>query len=77
MKRLSRPAVLLAIAAAASGIGWIFWPLWAIASWLMQASCTPLEQGQTGMAVFGRHFSRQVQLGSLLLIALMLGRAFA
>ena len=69
--------ILLAIAAAASGSGWIFWPLWAIASWLMQASCTPLEQEESGMALFGRHFSRQVQLGSLLLIALMLGRAFA
>ena len=57
--------MLLAVAAAASGSGWIFWPLWGIASWLMQASCTPLEREESSMAVFGRHFSRQVQLGSL------------
>ena len=69
--------MLLAIAAAASGSGWIFWPLWGIACWLMQASCTPLEREESSMALFGRHFSRQVQLGSLLLVALMLGRAFA
>ena len=40
----------------------------------MQLSCSPLEGEQPSMALFGQHFSRQVQLGSLLLLGFVLGR---
>jgi 4-hydroxybenzoate polyprenyltransferase len=53
---------------------WSVWPFWLAASVLMQLSCTPLEREEASMATFGRHFMRQVQLGSLLLLGFVLGR---
>ena len=67
-------SALMAVAALAAGIGWLFWPFWLAATLLMQVSCTPLDRDEASMAVFGRHFGRQVQLGSLLLIGLIVGR---
>jgi len=68
-------AVALATAAASAGVGLLFWPFWLIATVLMQCSCQPLNSAATDMARFGLHFRRQVQLGSLVLIGLMLSRS--
>ncbi len=66
-------ALLLAAAATGAGVGWIFWPLWSLAAAGMQREAWRLR-GQPPRSRYGEHFSRQVQLGSLLLLALVLGR---
>lgn len=66
-------ALLLAVAATAAGVSWIFWPLWSVAAAGMQREAWRLR-GQPPRSRYGEHFSRQVQLGSLLLLALVLGR---
>ncbi|MEI6829864.1 MAG: 4-hydroxybenzoate polyprenyltransferase [Synechococcaceae cyanobacterium ELA445] len=58
-------AVCLAIAAALQGVGALFWPLWIVAAVAMQREAHRLD---------GHHFGRQVRLGGLLLLALVLGR---
>ena len=68
-------AIALATAAASAGVGLLFWPFWLVASVLMQHSCQPLNSTTAGMARFGLHFRRQVQLGSLLLVGLMVSRS--
>ena len=65
----------MAIAASTAQIAAPFWPFWLMATVLMQASCSPLTREQASMKLFARHFSRQVQVGSLLLIGLVLARA--
>ena len=40
----------------------------------MQLSCRSLNQRNATMASFGLHFRGQVQIGSLLLLGLMLSR---
>lgn len=66
-------ALLMAVAAGSSGIGLPFWPFWLLAAVLMQMSCRPLNRSEASMGLFGRHFSRQVQIGSLVLLGLILG----
>ncbi|MAR06513.1 MAG: 4-hydroxybenzoate octaprenyltransferase [Cyanobium sp. NAT70] len=68
--------VLMAVAALAAEIGPLFWPCWFATGLLMQSSCASLSHSNNTMAVFGRHFSQQVQLGSLLLLGLILGHFF-
>ncbi|MCP9848290.1 4-hydroxybenzoate polyprenyltransferase [Cyanobium sp. Morenito 9A2] len=58
-------AAALGMAAALAGVGALFWPLWAVASVAMQREARRLDGG---------HFGRQVRLGALLLLALVLGR---
>ncbi|MEB3332515.1 MAG: 4-hydroxybenzoate polyprenyltransferase, partial [Synechococcaceae cyanobacterium] len=70
-------AAALALAAAAlfSGIGcWSFWLPWAVAALGMQREAALLRRPGLPRSQFGRHFQRQVQLGGLLLLALILGR---
>ena len=67
-------AMLLAIAAVNADISPVFWPFWLIAAVLMQVSCTPLQRHEASMTLFGRHFRRQVQFGSVLLIGLFAAR---
>lgn len=66
-------ALLLAMAANNAGVSWIFWPLWTLAAAGMQREAQRLR-GQPPRSRYGEHFSRQVQLGALLLLALVLGR---
>ena len=68
-------ALCLAVAAGAAGLGAPFWPFWTLATVLLQTSCKPLQEQQASMAVFSRHFSRQVLIGSLLWVGLVLARA--
>lgn len=65
-------ALALAISAALTGIGLAFWPCWALAAFGMLREAWLLER--PGFAGFGRHFQRQVLLGGLLVLALILGR---
>ncbi|APD47458.1 4-hydroxybenzoate polyprenyltransferase [Synechococcus sp. CS-602] len=67
-------ALFLALAALLQGVSWPFWPLWALAAIGMQQQAR-LLRGQPAAGLFGRHFHRQVQLGGLLWLALLLGRA--
>ena len=66
-------AVALAAAAALTGIGPAFWPCWALAAFGMVRESWQL--GRPGFVGFGRHFQRQVLLGGLLVLALILGRS--
>jgi 4-hydroxybenzoate polyprenyltransferase len=67
-------ALALAVAAGQAGVGWPFWPLWLLAAAGMQREALELRQKDLPRSRFGRHFSRQVLLGSLLLLALVVGR---
>jgi len=66
----------MAIAATTAQVAAPFWPFWLMATVLMQVSCSPLTREKASMVLFARHFSRQVQVGSLLLIGLCLARAW-
>ncbi|MEB3266559.1 MAG: 4-hydroxybenzoate polyprenyltransferase [Cyanobacteriota bacterium] len=65
----------LALAAALRGLAWPFWPLWALAAAGMLREAMLLRQPQLSRSIYGRHFGRQVKLGGLLLLALVLGVA--
>ena len=67
-------ALALAAAALDARMGLLFWPLWAIASTGMLLAPRQLDRReQQPMSVYGQHFKRQVWLGSLMLLALVLG----
>ncbi len=66
--------LLLALAAALQGAGPVFWGLWLVASAGMQREALRLRQPDLPRSAYGLHFRHQVQLGSLLLLALVLGR---
>ena len=68
-------ALSLGAAAISAGVGAPFWPFWIFATVLMQISCIPLERRQASMAVFSKHFSQQVLIGTLLWIGLVTARA--
>ncbi|MFM8524380.1 MAG: 4-hydroxybenzoate polyprenyltransferase [Cyanobacteriota bacterium] len=65
-------ALALGAAAALTGIGLAFWPGWALATCGLLRESRQLAQ--PGFAGYGRHFQRQVLLGGLLLLSLILGR---
>ncbi|MCP9774154.1 4-hydroxybenzoate polyprenyltransferase [Cyanobium sp. WAJ14-Wanaka] len=65
----------LALAAWLAGVGWPFWPLWLLATGAMQKEAWALRPAELPRSIYGQHFSRQVQLGGLLLLALVVGRA--
>ena len=69
--------VALGTAACSTGIHPVFWLFWLGASLLMQISCRSLDQRNATMASFGLHFRRQVQLGSLLLLGLIVSRGLS
>jgi len=65
----------LAMAAAATQAGVIFWIVWAVACIGFWRSTLPLEaEKQQAPSVSAKHFARQVQLGSLLLVGVILSR---
>jgi 4-hydroxybenzoate polyprenyltransferase len=67
----------LAIAALLRGsAGPAFWPLWAVAAVGMQREAALLRRAALPRSAYGRHFARQVLLGALLLLALIVGGAF-
>jgi len=66
-------ALALAAAAVLSGVSFAFWPLWLLAAVLMQQQAAVLRRPALPAATYGRHFQRQVQLGALLLLALIVG----
>ena len=67
-------ALGLAGAALLAGVRGAFWLPWALAAAGMQREAWQLRRPDPPRALYGRHFSRQVQLGGLLLLALVLGR---
>lgn len=69
----SATALALAAAAVLSGVSFAFWPLWLLAAVLMQQQAAVLRRPALPAATYGRHFQRQVQLGALLLLALIVG----
>jgi 4-hydroxybenzoate polyprenyltransferase len=64
----------LGLAAGLQGSGWISWPLGLLAAAGMQREAALLRRPNLPRSAYGRHFSRQVQLGGLLLLALVLGQ---
>jgi 4-hydroxybenzoate polyprenyltransferase len=67
-------ALALALAAGLAGVSAWFWPLWALAAAGMLRGAWQLRSPDLPRSAYGRHFSQQVWLGSLLLLALVLGR---
>ncbi len=67
-------ALGLAGAALLAGVRGAFWLPWALAAAGMQWEAWQLRRPDPPRALYGRHFGRQVQLGALLLFALVLGR---
>ena len=67
-------ALALGLAAGLQGAGWITWPLGLVAAFGMQREAGLLRCPDLPRSAYGRHFSRQVQLGGLLLLALVLGQ---
>jgi 4-hydroxybenzoate polyprenyltransferase len=67
-------ALLLASAAARQGVGWPFWPLWGLASFGLLREAALLRRPDLPRSAYGLHFRHQVQLGALLLLALVIGR---
>ena len=68
-------AASLAVAAATADVGVLFWPFWGIATiGLWRSTQTLRADEQQPAAVYARHFGRQVQIGTLLLIGLVLSR---
>jgi len=73
----------LGLAAANQPLHWPFWPLWVVAGLGMAREVRLLHrseqalrlQGQAGGGFYGRQFAHQVQLGALLLLALIVGRS--
>jgi 4-hydroxybenzoate polyprenyltransferase len=73
----------LGLAAAGQSLQWPFWPLWLVAGLglarevaLLQRSEQALRlDGQVGGGFYGLQFAHQVQLGALLLLALIVGRS--
>jgi 4-hydroxybenzoate polyprenyltransferase len=66
-------ALLLAAAAASSGLAPIGWLLGAVAAAGMLREGWRLRRPDLPRSAYGRHFQGQVQLGALLLLALVLG----
>jgi 4-hydroxybenzoate polyprenyltransferase len=72
----------LGLAAAVQPLQALFWPLWLLAGVgmarelrLLQRSERGLQAQQgSGVSFYGRQFAHQVQLGALLLLALIVGR---
>ena len=68
-------AASLALAAASADVGALFWPFWVMATIGFWRSTQPLRaHEQQPAAVYASHFARQVQIGTLLLIGLVLSR---
>jgi 4-hydroxybenzoate polyprenyltransferase len=69
-------AIALAGAALLRGIATPpFWLLWTVAAWAMQREAAVLRRPALPRGAYGDHFSHQVLLGGLLLLALMVGQA--
>jgi 4-hydroxybenzoate polyprenyltransferase len=66
-------SLLLAAAAALQSVSWPFWLLWAAASLGMQGEAWRLR-GTPPRSRFAQHFSRQVLLGGVFWLALVVGR---
>ena len=66
-------SIALAIGSYFARVEIIFWPFWLFFSWRMQKEVTKISNGNKS---FGKHFTSQVILGSLMLIALILTRVF-
>jgi 4-hydroxybenzoate polyprenyltransferase len=65
-------AAALGLAAGLQGASWITWLLWLLAAFGMQREAALLRRPELPRSAYGRHFSHQVQLGGLLLLALVL-----
>ncbi len=69
-------AIALAAAALLRGIATPpFWLLWAVAAWAMLREAAMLRHPALPRGAYGQHFSHQVLLGGLLLLALVVGVA--
>ncbi len=66
-------SILIALSTFIRGIGTIFWPIWLLASIGRQREVFSLKISDPRTPNFGRHFRRQVLLGSLVLLGLIIG----
>lgn len=68
-------SLCMALAAWPADLGWPFWLCWLTTTFGMQCAASDLRSDRAQpMATFGLHFQRQVWLGALLLLGVILGR---
>lgn len=73
--------ILIAVSAHVSGLGWSFWPFWLISTLGMQRETWILNQAllskgsELAQKTYGNHFQHQVQLGSLMLLGIIVARS--
>ncbi len=67
-------SIFIATSANNAEVGWIFWPIWLIATIGMQLEISTLDVSRFSTSTFGRHFKNQAWLGALTLLGLVLGR---
>ena len=68
--------LLLGLGAALQGVGVPFWALWAVAAAGQLRESLRLRRLDLPRSSYGQHFRHQVFLGSLLLLALVIGRSW-
>ena len=68
-------ALALGLASALQDVGTGFWLPWALAALGMQREAWLLRRPSLAAGTYGRHFQRQVLLGGLLLLGLVVGRS--
>ena len=66
--------LFLAFAAIYAGISYYFWPFWISVLIGMQKETWTINQKDKSSNKYSRHFKRQVYLGSLLCLGLIIGR---
>jgi len=70
-------ACLLGLGAALQGVQPIYWPIWALASFGLLREARLLRRSDLPRSAYGLHFRHQVQLGALLLLALVVSRGMS
>ncbi len=66
--------LFFASAAFVAGVNWSFWPIWSMALIAMRREIDFLNSITLDKSIYGKHFQKQVMIGGLLLMSLMLGR---
>jgi len=66
-------SILIAVSAINSNIGLLFWFIWILVTLSMQREVMLLKPGINKQSMYSKHFKKQVLLGSLLLLGLIIG----
>ena len=67
-------SILIGISAFVSGVNLSFWPIFLLSCFGMQREILLLSNKDIVISKYGKHFENQVKLGSLILLALIIGK---